>query len=113
MMKRLDVLYGPNAPLDIEHLEEWLILNGAGLSTIDRYISRLRDRCEKIGDLPYGGRDRHDLATDLRTVIFENRILIAYKVHPDHVEIINLFSHGRDYEAFYGEAFYGDDGEGG
>ena len=103
MMKRLDVFYGPNAPLDIALLEEWLVLNGAGLSTVDRYITRLRACCEKIGDLPFGGRSRDDLVVGLRTIVFERRVLIAYKVYEDHVEIINLFSHGRDYEAFYDE----------
>jgi toxin ParE1/3/4 len=100
-MKRLEVLYGPDAPLDIGLLEEWLALNGAGLLTIERYVARLRERCERIGALPFGGRARDDLLPGLRTVIFESRILIAYRVNADHVEILNIFSHGRDYEAFY------------
>ena len=100
-MKRLEVLYGPDSPLEIALLEEWLVLNGAGFSTIDNYIKRLRNKCEAIGDLPYAGQRRDDLFPGLRTVGFEKRVLIAYRVHHDHVEIMNIFSYGRDYEAFY------------
>lgn len=33
--------------------------------------------------------------------MFENRVLIGYVVREHYVEILNIFSHGRDYEAFY------------
>ena len=107
-MKRLEVAFRPDAEADVDRLETWLALQGAGLIIIDRYIDRLLARCAAIGDAPGAGRAREDLQAGLRTVVFENRILIAYRVHDDHVEVVNIFSHGRDYEAFYG-----DDGEGG
>lgn len=100
-MKRLEVVFGADVPLEIAHLEEWLALRGAGVSTISRYIDRLRTRCEEIGDVPLGGKRRDDLLPGLRTIMFEARILIAYRVNEDYVEILNIFSHGRDYEAFY------------
>ncbi len=90
-MKRLDVVYGPDSPLEIALLEEWLALSGAGFSTIDHYITRLRDKCEAIGGLPYAGQPRDDLFPGLRTVVFEKRVLIAYRIHDDHVEIMKIF----------------------
>lgn len=102
-MKRLDVRLRPGAEADIERLETWLALEGADIAVIDGYIDRLLERCDAIGDAPGVGRRRDDLRTGLRTVIFEKRILIAYRTHEDRVEIVNIFSHGRDYEAFYDE----------
>lgn len=107
-MMRLRVVLRPDAQSDIEQLESWLLFDGAAIGTIGDYIDRLMARCGDLGEAPGAGRRRDDLRPGLRTVVFEHRILIAYRVNEDHVEILNIFSHGRDYEAFYGE----DDEEG-
>jgi toxin ParE1/3/4 len=67
-------------------------------------------RCRLIPTLPHGGRPRDDLAPGLRTVAFERRVVIVYRVVGSTVEITNVFYGGRDYAALYrrGEA-EGDD----
>ena len=100
-MKRLEVSLRPSAQDDIERLETWLALQGTGPATLDAYIERLLARCAVIGDAPGAGKPRNDLRPGLRTVVFEKRVLIAYRVTESGVEIVNLFSQGRDYEAFY------------
>lgn len=64
-------------------------------------MQRIKDRCERIGDAPHGGRPREDLEPGLRTVPFESSALIAYRVEPDRMRITNVFYSGRDFEAFY------------
>jgi toxin ParE1/3/4 len=59
--------------------------------TAERFIKRIKARCDKIGILPHGGRPRDDLERGLRTVAFERRAVIAYRVVSDHVRIVNIF----------------------
>lgn len=100
-MTRLRVVLRPEAQSDIERLETWLLLDGADIGTIGDYVDRLMARCRALSEAPGAGRRRDDLRPGLRTIVFERRILIAYRVGAETIEIVNIFSHGRDYEAFY------------
>jgi toxin ParE1/3/4 len=64
-------------------------------------VTRIIERCQRIGIVPHGGRSRDDLAAGLRTVPFERRAVIDYRVTDEIVEITNVFYGGRDYEALY------------
>lgn len=64
-------------------------------------MTRIIERCRRIGIAPFGGRPRDDLAAGLRTVPCERRAVIAYRVIDDIVEVTNVFYGGRDYEALY------------
>jgi toxin ParE1/3/4 len=70
--------------------------------TAERFVRRIKARCDKIGILPYGGRPRDDLERGLRTVAFERRAVVTYKLESNCVRIVNVFYGGRDYEALYG-----------
>ena len=86
---------------------------GGNQITAERFVRRIKARCDKIGILPLGGRPRDDLAPGLRTVPFERRAIIVYKVEPSCVRIVNVFYGGRDYEALYlGLSGGGDDTDG-
>lgn len=66
------------------------------------YIARVLERCRHIATLPHAGRQRDDLAPGLRSVPFEHRLVIVYRlIEPDAVEITNVFSGARDYTALY------------
>jgi len=71
-----------------------------------RYVERIRARCRLIPTLPYGGRPRDDLTPGLRSVAFERRAVIIYRVVGKAVEVTNIFHGGRDHAALYrcGEA---------
>jgi toxin ParE1/3/4 len=64
-----------------------------------RYAARIEEQCKGIGNIPYSGRPRDDLAPDLRTVAFEESALICYVIEEEIVWITNIFRRGRDYEA--------------
>jgi plasmid stabilization system protein ParE len=44
------------------------------------------------------GRARDDLRPGLRTIGFRRRVVIAFAVHEDTVEIHGVFYGGQDYE---------------
>ena len=71
------------------------------LTTARGFVRRIRNRCERIGDAPRGGRPRDDLEPGLRTVPFEHSAVIAYRVEPDLVRVTNVFYGARDFEALY------------
>ena len=47
------------------------------------------------------GRPRDDLKVGLRTVPFERKAVIAYRVEADCVRISSIFYGGGDFEALY------------
>jgi toxin ParE1/3/4 len=67
----------------------------------EQFVTRVRERSRRIGLVPHGGTPRDDLAPGLRTVAFERRAVVAYRVEGDKVVISNIFFGGRDYEAIY------------
>jgi toxin ParE1/3/4 len=72
-------------------------------ATARGFVRCIRERCERIGLAPSGGRLRDDLMPGLRTVAFERRAVIAYVVVEERVEIVNVFYGGGNYEALYRE----------
>ncbi len=100
-MRRLEVIYGEDVSVSLENIVRFIMVNGGSIDAAERFIARIRARCERIGDVPLGGRPRDDLLPGLRTVPFEDSAVIAYVVRDDRVEIVDIFYGGRDYEALY------------
>lgn len=100
-MRRLNVVFSPDARRDILSVFKWVEDVSKDSTVALRFTQRITAACRKIGDRPLAGRLRDDLAPGLRTFSFERKAVIAYRVHEDHVEIINVFYGGRDFEAFY------------
>lgn len=100
-VRRLPVAYRTEAQNDLHDIFRVILLASRNLPTSRRFVQRIKDRCERIGDAPRGGRPRDDLEPGLRTVPFEHKAVIAYRVEPDRVRITNVFYGGRDFEALY------------
>ncbi|UYW29277.1 type II toxin-antitoxin system RelE/ParE family toxin [Methylorubrum extorquens] len=109
-MKRLEVTYRSEAEADLLQIYRWVYEASLSPEIADRFLNRLLERCDRIGDAPHGGRPRDDLEPGLRTVPFEHSAVIAYRVEADRVRVVNVFYGGRDFEALYrGHAPDGDD----
>jgi toxin ParE1/3/4 len=100
-MRRLEVRYRREALNDLRDIFRLVLRISASRVTAERFVGRIRERCRRIGDVPHGGMARDDLAPGLRTVPFERKAVIAYRVVGELVEITNVFHGGRDYEALY------------
>jgi toxin ParE1/3/4 len=96
-----ELRYRPAALADLEEIFRGVLRVSASPVVARRYVERLRDRCRRIVLLPHAGRPRDDLAPGLRSVAFERRAVILYRVVGETVEITNVFHGGRDYAALY------------
>ncbi|MDM9627125.1 type II toxin-antitoxin system RelE/ParE family toxin [Rhizobium sp. S152] len=91
--------YLPSALDDLRKIFLYVLESSQSRLTAERYVDRIFDRCERIGDAPFAGVLRSDLGSDLRMAVFERSVLILYRVEAHSVAITNIFSGGRDYQA--------------
>jgi toxin ParE1/3/4 len=103
-MQRLEVRFRPEAIRDLTAIFHYVFELSRSFETSRKFVQRIRDRCDSIGNVPHGGRPRDDLEPSLRTVPFERTAVIAYKVEDDRVRITNIFYGGRNYETLYRRA---------
>ncbi|WP_426229431.1 type II toxin-antitoxin system RelE/ParE family toxin [Pararhizobium sp. DWP3-4] len=98
-MQRFPVEYRADAVEDIEYLFSYVLETSFDAVTAARFTDRVFERCEKIGDAPFGGVSRDDLGPGIRVVHFERKAVILYIVRDQTVWITNVFSGRRDYAA--------------
>lgn len=98
MIRRLKVEYRESASGDLAAIFRHIAEASGSPDIALKFVLRIEDRCQNIGNAPRGGRPRDDIAPGLRTVPFEHSAVIAYLVSDDLVRIVNIFYGGRDYE---------------
>jgi toxin ParE1/3/4 len=97
-----ELRFRPEALVDLDTIARAIWRASRSRDRARRYIARVMERCRHIATLPHAGRPRPDLAPGLRTVPFERRLAIVYRVlEPEVVEITNVFHGARDYAALY------------
>ncbi|WP_419693545.1 type II toxin-antitoxin system RelE/ParE family toxin [Mesorhizobium muleiense] len=99
MIQRLEVEYRETARNDLADIFRSIVEAGGSPEVALKFVLRIEDRCQSIGNAPRGGRSRDDIAPGLRTVPFEHSAIITCVVDDDVVRIVNIFYGGRDYEA--------------
>ncbi|MDA9498953.1 plasmid stabilization protein [Bradyrhizobium sp. CCBAU 11357] len=62
------------------------------------YIDRIEKACMALATFPKRGTGRDDLLPGLRTVGFERRVTIAFRVLKSEVEIVTIAYAGRHFE---------------
>jgi toxin ParE1/3/4 len=80
---------------DLDKVYDW-VANRTDTDTARRYVMRILRQCGSIGEFPLRGTPRDDLAEGVRTIAFERRATIAYRVREDVVTILRILHHGRD-----------------
>lgn len=98
-MKRLHVRIRAQANQDIIDIFDWIASESGHPPTAEKFIGRIYDACETLGEFPLKGRARDDLQQGVRTLPLERIAVITYRVLPDEVEVLNIFYGGRDWEA--------------
>jgi toxin ParE1/3/4 len=96
------IVFAPEAQADVDELYDW-IADRAGEATAQRFIVRIRERCERLDQFPERGTRRDDLAPGLRTFGVDRRVTVACKVLPDVVVIVRLLYAGRNVDAILRE----------
>lgn len=62
-------------------------------------MTAILDSCDRLKEFPFVGVARDDLRPGLRTLGFRRRVVIAFAVTDETVEIIGVYYGGRAYEA--------------
>lgn len=96
-MKRFKVSFRPRAEQDLFDLYQY-ISEKSGLSVAGGYIERIEAACLALATFPERGTKRDDIRPGLRTIGFERRATIAFRVDKAEVVIIRVFYGGQDFE---------------
>jgi toxin ParE1/3/4 len=74
------------------------IAGQSGTTAASRYLDRLYAACMALAHFPERGTKRDDILPGLRTIGFERRATIAFRVLKTRVEIVTIAYGGRDFE---------------
>jgi toxin ParE1/3/4 len=93
----LKVVFRPEAEADLIGLYEYIV-ERSGHQIAGGYIDRIEEACMALATFPKRGRRRDDILPGLRTIGFERRITIAFRVLKNQVEIVTIAYAGRNFE---------------
>ena len=97
-----DVVFAISADDDLNAIFDW-VDGEAGPAVAQAYLMRLYGACLRLAIFPNRGRRRDDLAPGVRTIPFERKAVIAYRVEGDRIHILRIVHHGRDLQAAVGQ----------
>jgi toxin ParE1/3/4 len=97
---RRQLVYSLQARSDLEEI--FFFIANDNPTRAGSYVAEIETVCEKLRDAPLIGTERPDIRPDLRIMTFRRRVVIAYRVLSDKIEILRVFTGGRDYGAIMG-----------
>ncbi len=92
----LDVDFRRQAQADLFAIYDY-IADQAGTVVAGDYIDRIEAACMALANFPERGTRRDDIRAGLRTIGFERRATIVFRVLKTRVEIITIAYGGRDF----------------
>lgn len=92
------VVYSSQARQQLTDLYLWIAEQSGFTDRAEGYVSAILDYCDGLAAFPMLGVARDDLRLGLRTIGFRRRVVIAFAVGEDAVEIHGVYYGGRDYE---------------
>src|SRR5882757_1339558 len=96
-MRKYSVDFLRRAEDDLFNLYE-AIATQAGNVTAGGYIERIEAACLALETSPLRGTRRNDILPGLRTMGFERRATIVFRVRGSRVTIVRVFYGGQDFE---------------
>lgn len=90
----LRVEYAPEATADLLAIFN-LIAVAAGPERAEAYVLRIERRCEVLATFPFAGSAHGDVVPGLRSLAFERRVRIGYRVEPGAVRILRVLYAGK------------------
>jgi toxin ParE1/3/4 len=79
---------------DLARIGDWVAAN-AGADMALAYLDRIETACAGLAEFPHRGTPRDDLGPGVRTISFEKRATIAYRIEAGGVLILGVFHAGR------------------
>jgi toxin ParE1/3/4 len=71
-------------------------VESADRAVADAYLDRIEQKIVSVAEFPLRGTPRDDLAAGVRTLVFERRLLIAYRVENAVVIVLRVISGQRE-----------------
>ncbi|MFT3860997.1 type II toxin-antitoxin system RelE/ParE family toxin [Micropruina sp.] len=93
------IIYSPRALQQLTDLYLWIAEQSSFPDRAERYITAIVDHCDGLAEFPMIGAARDDLRPGLRTIGFRSRVVIAFAVRDETVEIHGVYYGGQDYES--------------
>jgi toxin ParE1/3/4 len=90
-----EVRYTEFAKADLIALHAW-IEEATDFETADRYLQRLERHCLALAEFPNRGTPRGDLGPEVRSLSFERRLVVFYRVENHVVAILRILSGARN-----------------
>jgi len=90
-----DVAFHPLALSDLEALDDFIAHDSPERAA--SFVGRIRQFCESLAEFPERGRLREDFGAGIRTLSFERRIVVAYRLERRTVVVQRVFYAGQDY----------------
>ncbi|NYZ12676.1 type II toxin-antitoxin system RelE/ParE family toxin [Azospirillum sp. RWY-5-1] len=91
------IVFRPSAQSDLLALFQY-IARDSGVARARAYVARINAACQSLALFPERGTRRDDLSPGMRTIGFERRVTIAFRVIGDAVEILAVAYGGRAFE---------------
>jgi len=94
---KFKVSFRPMAEADLRELYDY-IAREAGDTIAGNYIDRIEAACMSLETSPQRGTKRDNIRPGIRTMGFERRATIVFRVLKSEVLIVRIFYGGQDYE---------------
>jgi toxin ParE1/3/4 len=91
------VVFRDQANAELTTIYDYIASQGNPETAIG-YVRRIRDTCLSLAHFPERGTKRDDILPGLRTIGFERRAMIVFRVLKTRVEIVTIAYGGRDFE---------------
>ena len=95
-----EIIWRPEARSDLFAIYDWITVQ-ADPETAYAYTSRIEAFALCLRYFPNRGTPRSDLGSGLRSVTFERRVIVAYRVGQGAVFIVRLLGAARDNEGTF------------
>ena len=79
-------------------LYAWIAQESGFPDRAANYVTEILDFCDDLTVFPFVGIARDDLRPGLRTIGFRRRVVLAFAVTDEAVEVLGVYYGGRDYE---------------
>jgi toxin ParE1/3/4 len=89
------VRFSVPAIADLKRIADW-IGERAGEDVAEAYVRRIEARCSQLSRFPRRGRPRDELGEGLRSIAFERRATILYRIEAGEVVLLRVHYAGRD-----------------
>lgn len=90
-----EVRFLPTATDDLFDIAMW-IAERADWDVARDYVARVEAACRRLAHFPLRGTPRDELGPGMRSIPFERRLVIVYRIEDETVEIIRCLASGRD-----------------